>query len=106
VALAVLLALVLAALDAAAASVDADAAVVLPAVALVTLEDALTGFPVAFCAFAALEQQRSGKYRHALIAVVGIGVRAGQLGGTDTRILSHRFLLGCRSRASGTAPRA
>ena len=32
----------------------------------------------------ALEEQRSEKYRHALIAVVSIDVRAGQLGGTDT----------------------
>ena len=29
---------------------------------------------------AALEEQRNEKYRHALIAVVSIGVRAGQLG--------------------------
>ena len=32
---------------------------------------------------AALEEQRSEKYRYALIAVVSIGVRAGQLGETD-----------------------
>ena len=31
-------------------------------------------------AYTALEEQRSEKYRHALIAVVGIGVRAGQTG--------------------------
>ena len=29
------------------------------------------------------------KYRHALIAVVSIGVRAGQLGGTDAWLSSH-----------------
>jgi hypothetical protein len=38
---------------------------------------------------AALEEQRSEKYRHALIAVVSIGVRAGQLGGTDAWLLSQ-----------------
>lgn len=38
---------------------------------------------------AALEEQRSEKYRHALIAVVSIGVRTGQLGGTDAWLLSH-----------------
>ena len=37
----------------------------------------------------ALEDQRSEKYRHALIAVVSIGVRAGQLGGTDAWLSSH-----------------
>ncbi len=37
----------------------------------------------------ALEEQRSEKYRHALIAVVSIGVRAGQLGGTDAWLSSH-----------------
>ena len=41
----------------------------------------------------ALEEQRSEKYQHALIAVVSIGVRAGQLGGTATwlssRLVSH-----------------
>ena len=41
----------------------------------------------------ALEEQRSEKYRHALIAVVSIGIRAGQLGGTATwlssRLVSH-----------------
>ena len=41
----------------------------------------------------ALEEQRSEKYRHALIAVVSIGVRAGQLVGTDawlsSRLVSH-----------------
>jgi hypothetical protein len=36
-----------------------------------------------------LEEQRSEKYRHALIAVVSIGVRAGQLGGTATWLSSH-----------------
>ena len=42
---------------------------------------------------AALEERRSEKYRHALIAVVSIGVRAGRLGGTDawlsSRLVSH-----------------
>ena len=37
----------------------------------------------------ALEEQRSEKYQHALIAVVSIGVRAGQLGGTATWLSSH-----------------
>jgi hypothetical protein len=37
----------------------------------------------------ALEEQQSEKYRHALIAVVSIGVRAGQLGGTDAWLPSH-----------------
>ena len=37
----------------------------------------------------ALEEQRSEKYRHALIAVVSIGVRAGQLDGTDAWLSSH-----------------
>ena len=37
----------------------------------------------------ALEEQRSEKYRHAPIAVVSIGVRAGQLGGTDAWLSSH-----------------
>ena len=37
----------------------------------------------------ALEEQRSEKYRHALIAVVSIGVRAGQLGGTDAWLSSR-----------------
>jgi hypothetical protein len=37
----------------------------------------------------ALEEQRSEKYRHALIAVLSIGVRAGQLGGTDAWLSSH-----------------
>jgi hypothetical protein len=36
-----------------------------------------------------LEEQPSEKYRHALIAVVSIGVRAGQLGGTDAWLSSH-----------------
>ena len=36
-----------------------------------------------------LEEQRSEKYRYALIAVVSIGVRAGQLGGTDAWLSSH-----------------
>jgi hypothetical protein len=40
-------------------------------------------------AMQALEEQRSEKYRHALIAVVGIGVRASQLGGTDAWLSSH-----------------
>ena len=40
-------------------------------------------------AMKALEEQRSEKYRHALIAVVGIGVRAGQPGGTDAWLSSH-----------------
>jgi hypothetical protein len=35
----------------------------------------------------ALEEQRSEKYRHALIAVVSIGVRARQLGGADAWLL-------------------
>jgi len=33
--------------------------------------------------------QRSEKYRHVLIAVVSIGVRAGQLGGTAAWLSSH-----------------
>ena len=41
----------------------------------------------------ALEEQRSEKYRHALIAVVSIGVRAGQPGRSDawlsSRLVSH-----------------
>jgi hypothetical protein len=37
----------------------------------------------------ALKEQRSEKYRHALIAVVSIGVQAGQLGGTDAWLSSH-----------------
>jgi hypothetical protein len=37
----------------------------------------------------ALEEQRNEKYRHALIAVVSIGVRAGQLSGTDAWLSSH-----------------
>ena len=37
----------------------------------------------------ALEEQRSEKYRHALIAVVSIGVRAGQLGRTVAWLSSH-----------------
>ena len=37
----------------------------------------------------ALDEQRSEKYRHALIAVVSIGVRAGQLCGTDAWLSSH-----------------
>ena len=40
-------------------------------------------------ALSALEEQRSEKYRQALIAVVSIGVRAGQLGGTDAWLSSH-----------------
>ena len=59
-ALAVLLALVPAALDAVAALVDA-----------------------------ALEEQRSEKYRPALTALAGIGVRAGQLGGTAAWLSSY-----------------
>ena len=35
----------------------------------------------------AIEEQRSEKYRHALIAVVSIGVRARQLGGADAWLL-------------------
>jgi hypothetical protein len=46
---------------------------------------------------AALEEQRSEKYRHAQIAVVSIGVRAGQLGGTmpgsrPTWYLTHEYV--------------
>ena len=37
----------------------------------------------------AFEEQQSEKYRHALIAVVSIGVRAGQLGRTDAWLSSH-----------------
>jgi hypothetical protein len=41
----------------------------------------------------ALEEQRSEKYRHALIVMISIGVRAGQLGGTDAwlsfNLVSH-----------------
>ena len=40
-------------------------------------------------AVSALEEQRSEKYRHALIAVVSISVRAGQLDGTDAWLSSH-----------------
>jgi hypothetical protein len=48
-------------------------------------------------AYTALEEQRSEKYRHALIAVVSIGVRAGQLGGTlpgsrPAWYLTHEYL--------------
>jgi hypothetical protein len=39
--------------------------------------------------YPALEEQRSEKYRHALIAVVSIGFRAGQLGGIDAWLSSH-----------------
>ena len=141
VALAVLLVLVLAALDAAAALVAADAAVVLPAVGpgdagrcldrlpggLLRVRHALLQSldlpqdprhpgPVSLgggeqlrllpdcgdwpCAGGrtaalplgggpALEEQRSEKYRHVLTAVVSIGVRAGQLGGTAAWLSSH-----------------
>ena len=40
----------------------------------------------------ALEEQRSEKYRHALIAVVSIGVRAGQLGGPAAWLSSPWYL--------------
>ena len=46
------------------------------------------GLPQAFLE-AALEEQWSEKYRHALITMVSIGVRAGQLGGTDAWLSSH-----------------
>jgi hypothetical protein len=38
---------------------------------------------------AALEEQRSEKYRHALIAVVSIGLRARQPGGADAWLSFH-----------------
>src|SRR5229473_8106828 len=41
----------------------------------------------------ALEEQRSEKYRHALIAVVGIGLRAGQPGGADAWLSSHLVVM-------------
>ena len=47
------------------------------------------GLEPGMLAVAALEEQRSEKYRHALIAVVSIGVRAGQLGGTDASLSFH-----------------
>ena len=47
----------------------------------------LSEYPIP--ALSALEEQRSEKYRQALIAVVSIGVRAGQLGGTDAWLSSH-----------------
>jgi hypothetical protein len=40
-------------------------------------------------AYAALKEQRSGKYRQGLIGVISIGVRAGQLGRTDAWLSSH-----------------
>ncbi len=49
----------------------------------------LTGFLGPNGAGKALKEQRGEKYRHALIAVVSIGVRAGQLGGTDAWLSSH-----------------